>query len=76
MQAAAEDGTGTFDVEATLVPLGEEVKEVQAIDESSAMLLRIFNGGVAAFAMASAMVGLMWGKDNKNARESVSSVQR
>ena len=59
MQAAAEDGTGTFDVEATLVPLGEEVKEVQAIDESSAMLLSIFNGGVAAFAMASAMAGLM-----------------
>lgn len=59
MQAAAEDGTGTFDVEATLVPLGEEVKEVQAIDESSAMLMSIFNGGVAAFAMASAMVGLM-----------------
>jgi len=59
MQAAPEDGTGTFDVEATLVPIGEEVKEVQAIDESSAMLLSIFNGGVAAFAMASAMVGLM-----------------
>jgi len=59
MQAGGEDGTGTFDVEATLVPLGEEVKEVQAIDESSAMLLSIFNGGVAAFAMASAMAGLV-----------------
>ena len=55
----AEDGTGTFDVEATLIPAGEEAEQVQNIDESSAMLLSVFNGAVATFAMATAVAGLV-----------------
>ena len=55
----AEDGNGTFDVEATLIPAGEEAEQVQNIDESSAMLLSIFNGAVATFAMATATAGLV-----------------
>ena len=56
----AEDGTGTFDVEATLIPAGEEAAQVLNIDEeSSAMLLNVFNGAVATFVMATALAGLV-----------------
>lgn len=54
------EGTGAFDISASLTPLGEEASdEYDNIDPSSALALNVDNGAVATFAMAAAVVGLL-----------------
>ena len=54
------EGTGAFDISASLTPLGEEASdEYDNIDPSSALALNVYNGAVATFAMAAAIVGLL-----------------
>ena len=56
----AGEGSGTFDMTASLTPLGEEAaNEYDNIDPSSALALNVYNGAVATFAMAAAIAGFM-----------------
>ena len=56
----AGEGTGAFDISASLTPLGEEASdEYDNIDPSSALTLNVYNGAIATFAMAAAVVGLL-----------------